>query len=72
MRQETILLSETTLLFAIGGQLFDQATKRKPRKAEKIMQKTRESFRNGKRRKKDNEGESITLHEREEYPIVRQ
>ena len=71
MSQETILLSETTLLFAIGGQLFDQAPNRQPRKAETSMQKARDSFRNDKRCNNDNEWYSIRLPEKEVYQFVK-
>ncbi|MDD6638461.1 MAG: hypothetical protein PUE81_06770 [Lachnospiraceae bacterium] len=45
MRKETIRISERDLMFVVGGQLFDQAPNRQPRKAEIIMQKMRDAFR---------------------------
>lgn len=45
MRKETTTLAERTLMKAIGGQLFDQAPNRQPRKAEIIMAKVRDAFR---------------------------
>lgn len=45
MRKETITISERNLMFAVGGQLFDQAPNRQPRKAQIIMKKVRDSFR---------------------------
>lgn len=45
MRKETIKISERDLMFVVGGQLFDQAPNRQPRKAEIIMQKLRDVFR---------------------------
>lgn len=45
MRTETIRVNETDLMFVIAGQLYEQAPKRQPRKAEIIMQKVRDSFR---------------------------
>lgn len=47
MRQECICISERTLMFCIGGQLFEQAPNRQPRKPEIIMQKVRDAFRKG-------------------------
>lgn len=45
MRKETIRISERDLMFVVGGQLFDHAPNRQPRKAEIIMQKIRDAFR---------------------------
>ncbi|QVK17751.1 hypothetical protein KHQ81_13000 [Mycoplasmatota bacterium] len=45
MRKETICLSERNLMFAIAGQLYDQAPNRQPRKADVIMKKVKEAFR---------------------------
>lgn len=45
MRNKSICLSERTLMYCVGGQLFDQAPNRQPRKAEIIMQKVRDDFR---------------------------
>ena len=45
MRKETIRISERNLMFVVGGQLFDQAPNRYPRKVETIMQKLRDAFR---------------------------
>ena len=71
MRQKTILVSERTLLFAIAGQLFDQAPNRQPRKAEIIMQKVRDAFRADKRCNNDNEWYSIRLPEKEVYQFIK-
>lgn len=70
MRQNTVLVSERTLLFAIAGQLFDQAPNRQPRKAEIIMQKVREAFRADKRCNNDNEWYSMRLPEKEVYQFI--
>ena len=45
IRDEKISISERQLMYAIGGQLFDQAPNRQPRKAEIIMAKVRDKFR---------------------------
>lgn len=45
MREQTIRISERDLMYCVGGQLFDQAPNRQPRKAEIIMQKVRDAFR---------------------------
>lgn len=45
MRVKTTSISERDLMFVIGGQLFDQAPNRQPRKPEIIMQKVRDAFR---------------------------
>ena len=70
MRQKTILVSERNLLFAISGQLFDQAPNRCPRKAEIIMKKVRDAFRADKRCNNDNEWYSIRLPEKEVYQFI--
>ena len=71
MRQKTILVSERTLLFAIAGQLFDQAPNRQPRKAEIIMQKVRDAFRTDKRCCNDNEWYSMRLPGKEVYQFIK-
>jgi hypothetical protein len=63
VRKESICLGERTLLFSIGGQLFDQAPNRQPRKAETIMTKVRDAFRGLARN--DNEYYSLILEENE-------
>ena len=45
MRKEVFCLYERDLMKTVGGQLFDQAPNREPRKAETIMRKLRDSFR---------------------------
>ena len=45
MRVKSLFLSEREFLFAVGGQLFDQAPNRQPRNAEKIMEQARDAFR---------------------------
>lgn len=65
MRTETICISERSLMFAIGGQLFDQAPNRQPRKAEIIMQKVRDSFR--KTANNDNEYYTVNIEEKKFY-----
>ena len=45
MRVESISICEHDLMFAVAGQLFDQAPNRQPRNAEIIMHKIRDSFR---------------------------
>ena len=45
IREENISISERDLMYAVGGQLFAQAPNRSPRKAELIMEKLRDSFR---------------------------
>lgn len=71
MRQNTVLVSERNLLFAIGGQLFDQAPNRQPRKAEIIMHKVRDAFRSDKRCNNDNEWYSMRLSEKEVYQFIK-
>ena len=44
-RVKTVCISERTLMKAIGGQLFDQAPNRQPRKVDVIMTKVRDTFR---------------------------
>lgn len=45
MRVKTFGLSERDLMFAIAGQLFDQAPNREPRNVDIIMRKVRNQFR---------------------------
>lgn len=45
MRKDTIRISESDLMFVVGGQLFEQAPNRQSRKAEIIMQKLKDAFR---------------------------
>ena len=45
MRKQTISISERDLMFTIAGQLYNQAPNRQPRKADIIMQKFRDAFR---------------------------
>ncbi len=45
MRKQTISISERDLMFTVAGQLYDQAPNRQPRKADIIMQKFRDAFR---------------------------
>lgn len=61
MRKKTISLSERRLIFVIGGQLFDQAPNRQPRKADIIMNKVRDGFR--KDAHNDNEYYSLLILE---------
>lgn len=59
MRQKTICISESNLLFIIGGQLFYQAPNNTPRHAMLIMKRVKELFR--KDAEVDNEWWSLTL-----------
>ena len=59
MRKETIRVSERDLMFVVGGQLFDQAPNRYPRKVETIMQKLRDVFRS--EAYNDNEYYTVTI-----------
>lgn len=68
MRKETICISEHNLMFVIGGQLFDQAPNRQPRKAEIIMQKVRDSFR--KKAFNDNEYYSVAVEKENIYKWI--
>lgn len=68
MRKPSINLSERTLMFAIGGQLFTQAPNKQPRKAEIIMTKVRDEFR--KNAYNDNEYYSMVLEEDNLYGYV--
>ena len=45
MRKQTISISESDLMFTVAGQLYNQAPNRQPRKANIIMQKFRDAFR---------------------------
>lgn len=45
MRKETFTIRERHLMHAVGGQLFEQAPNRQPRKAESIMDKIKAKFR---------------------------
>jgi hypothetical protein len=45
MRKENILLTERNLMYVVGGQLFDQAPNRQPRKTDIIMNTLRDNFR---------------------------
>lgn len=65
MRTETICISERSFMFAVGGQLFDQAPNRQPRKAEIIMQKVRDSFR--QTANNDNEYYTVNIEEKNFY-----
>lgn len=71
MRQKTILVTERNLLLAIGGQLFDQAPNRQPRKAETIMKKVRDAFRLNDKCHNDNEFYSMRLSEGEVYQFIK-
>lgn len=68
MRKETICISEHKLMFVIGGQLFDQAPNRQPRKAEIIMQKVRDSFR--EKSFNDNEYYSVAIEKENLYKWI--
>lgn len=68
MRKETICISEHKLMFVIGGQLFDQAPNRQPRKAEIIMQKVRDSFR--EKAFNDNEFYSVAVEKESLYKWI--
>ena len=46
MRKQTVRISEREFLYAVAGQLYDQAPNRQPRKAEIIMKTLRDIFRN--------------------------
>ena len=68
MRKKVFCLYERDLMKVVGGQLFDQAPNREPRKAETIMRKLRE-----KKKKKaynDNEWYSWNIPAEELYKTV--
>lgn len=69
MRTKTTLISERDLMFAIAGQLFDQAPNRQPRKAEVIMQKVKDAFR--KDAHNDNEWYSLEVVEADTFKYVK-
>lgn len=69
MRKATIHLTERTLMCLIGGQLFNQAPNRQPRKAEIIMTKFRDSFR--EKAHNDNEYYSIAIEEKESQKFIK-
>jgi hypothetical protein len=69
MRVKSISISERDLIFIIGGQLFDQAPNRQPRKVEVIMQKVRDTFR--KDAQNNNEFYSAVIPEKEIYNYIK-
>lgn len=69
MRKKTFSLTESTLMMAIGGQLFDQAPNREPRKAEIIMKKVRDKFR--EKACNDNEFYTLNIPEDELYDYIK-
>lgn len=68
MRVENISISERYLMFAIAGQLFEQAPNRQPRKAEIIMQRVKEVFR--KDAFNDNEYFSLVVNVEDVYNYI--
>ena len=68
MRKEVFCLYERDLMKTVGGQLFDQAPNREPRKAEVIMRKLRDSFR--EKAYNDNEQYSWNIPAEELYKTV--
>lgn len=58
MRKETISLCESDLMFVVGGLLFRQAPNGQPRKAEIIMKRVRDTF----RERAFNDNEWYTVH----------
>jgi len=68
MREQTVLISERDLLYAIGGQLFEQAPNREPRNAQKIMMQVRDAFR--KEAYNDNEYYSLRIAEEKLYKYI--
>ena len=68
MRKEVFCLYERDLMKTVGGQLFDQAPNREPRKAETIMKKLRDSFR--EKAYNDNEWYSWNIPAEELYETV--
>lgn len=71
MRTETVLVSERNLMFVIAGQLYDQAPNRQPRKAEIIMRKARDGFRNNERCVNDNEWYNIRIKRDKFYDFLK-
>lgn len=71
LREKTILVSERSLLFVVGGQLFDQAPNRQPRKAEIIMQKLRDKFRGNEATVNQNEYYYIRIDEAKFYDFIK-
>lgn len=71
MRKETMMLSERNIMFCIAGQLYDQAPNRSPRKADIIMQKVLQNFRNDVRTANDNEYRTIRIPKNEVEKFIR-
>lgn len=70
MRKETITIYERDLMFVIGGQLFDQAPNRQPRKAEEIMRCVQSNFRNDVRCVNDKEFYTIRIEKDKVYEFM--
>lgn len=68
MRKKLFSLNERTLVMAIGGQLFAQAPNKEPRKAEIIMKKVRDTFR--EKAHNDNEYYTLKISEEELYKYI--
>ena len=66
MRKNNVMITEESLMFAVGGQLFSQAPNRNPRKAEIIMKKIKEAF----RREATNDNEYYTLVVEDMYKYI--
>jgi hypothetical protein len=69
MRVKTISINERDLMSAVGGQLFDQAPNRQPRKAEIIMREVRDAFR--KDAYNDNEFYVLEVPEKDVYKYIK-
>ena len=70
MRQETITIGERDLVYCVGGQLFNQAPNRNPRKVEEIMKGVLFNFRNDVRCFNDNEHRTIRIPKNDIYKFV--
>ena len=70
IREKTIFISECNFMAAIAAQLYEQAPNRQPRKADIIMQKVKNIFRNDAMCYNDNEFYSIRIPESNVYTFI--
>lgn len=68
MRKETLAITERSLMYAVGGQLFDQAPNRQPRKVELIMDQLKTRFREVARN--DNEYYTYRVEADKSYEFI--
>lgn len=71
MRKESICISERNLMYAVAGQLYDQAPNRQPRKADEIMRGVQSNFRNDSRCCNDNEWYFINMEKDKIYEFIK-